>query len=177
MSYRTYVEDYQIFGNNEGYDEWFDFIKSEGIEVDEDGCYDGYITNIMGAIETLETIIENFEKDRRLRIDEFKKAYKNVSKEDLEKIKKNTFVPTSIFDHRSTFDNYLLQKEKYKDDEYRNSLTDLMMDLYNNGYIFMSINFIEACGDKIESDRHFAIPGHFYCYKLKEDEKIHVHAG
>ena len=177
MSYRTYVEDYQIFGNNEGYEEWFDFLKSEGIDIDEEGCYDGYITNIMGAIEAIESIIENFEKGRRLQIAEFKKAYKNVSEEDLEEIKKNTFVPTSIFDHRSTFDNYLARKEKYPDDKYNNSLTDDMMELYNNGYVFMSINFIKACGDKIEPDHHFTKPGHFYCYKIKDGEKIHVRAG
>lgn len=177
MSYRTTVEDYQIFGNNESFQEWYDFIKSEDIDVDEEGCYDGYITNVMGAIEAIESIIENFEKGRRLRIAEFKKAYKNVSEDDLEKIKKNTFVPTSIFDHRSTFDNYLSQKEKYPNDKYNNSLTDDVMDLYNNGYIFMSINFIKACGNKIEPDHHFATPGHFYCYKIKDGNKIHVHAG
>ena len=177
MSYRTNVEGYQIFGNNESFQEWYDFIKSEGIDIDEEGRYDGFITNVMGAIEAIEAIIENLEKGRRLRIDEFKKAYKNVSEKDLEEIKKNTFVPTSIFDHRSTFNSYLSQKEKYPNDKYNSSLTDTMMDLYNNGYIFMSINFIKACGDKIEPDHHFAIPGHFYCYKIKDGKKIHVHAG
>jgi hypothetical protein len=37
MSYRTEVEGFQIFGNNEYYKEWIEFISSEGIEVDEEG--------------------------------------------------------------------------------------------------------------------------------------------
>ena len=35
MSYRTYVNDTQIFGNNECYPEWINYIKSKGIEVGE----------------------------------------------------------------------------------------------------------------------------------------------
>ena len=35
MSYRTYIEDTQIFGNNECYKDWIEFIKSKNIEVDE----------------------------------------------------------------------------------------------------------------------------------------------
>ena len=38
MSYRTSVNGVQIFGNNEYYKEWTDFLKSKGIEIDEDGC-------------------------------------------------------------------------------------------------------------------------------------------
>ena len=34
MSYRTYVEGVQIFGNNEGYNEWIEFIRSQGIKID-----------------------------------------------------------------------------------------------------------------------------------------------
>ena len=34
MSYRTYIEDKQIFGNNECYKDWIVFIKYKNIEVD-----------------------------------------------------------------------------------------------------------------------------------------------
>ena len=37
ISYKTFVEDTQIFGNGEGYKLWFDFLKAEGIEVSEEG--------------------------------------------------------------------------------------------------------------------------------------------
>ena len=36
MSYRTYINDTQIFGNHECYEEWIDFIKSQGIDANED---------------------------------------------------------------------------------------------------------------------------------------------
>lgn len=35
-------------------DRWVDFIKSQGIEVDEDGHYDGYFWDFMGALTILE---------------------------------------------------------------------------------------------------------------------------
>ena len=43
MSYRTTIEDFQIFGNNETYPEWLEFIKSQGITIDEEGNYSGEI--------------------------------------------------------------------------------------------------------------------------------------
>ena len=39
MSYRTYVNDTQIFGNHEHYPEWINYIKSKGIEVGENDSY------------------------------------------------------------------------------------------------------------------------------------------
>ena len=35
-------------------DRWVEFIKSQGIEVDENGCYDGYFWDFMGALTILE---------------------------------------------------------------------------------------------------------------------------
>ena len=37
MSYRTRINNIQIFGNDECYPEWMDFLKSKDIEIDEDG--------------------------------------------------------------------------------------------------------------------------------------------
>ena len=39
MSYRTTVNGMQIFGNNETYPEWDEFIRSQGIAIGEDGDY------------------------------------------------------------------------------------------------------------------------------------------
>ena len=47
MAYRTRVNGVQIFGNNEYYEEWAEFLKSKGIEIDEDGCYDGEIDDVL----------------------------------------------------------------------------------------------------------------------------------
>lgn len=69
MSYRTYVNGVQVFGNNEYYDEWIDFIKSCGIQVDEDGAYEGDITDFMGALVVVEKITLQLNQKR----DEFEK--------------------------------------------------------------------------------------------------------
>ena len=65
MSYRTNVNGYQIFGNNEYYTEWIDFLKSEGIEVDEDdGFYDGYIDNLQGMFDVIDAITKKLINER-----------------------------------------------------------------------------------------------------------------
>lgn len=67
MSYRTNIEDVQIFGNNEYYPEWIDFIQSQGIEVDNEGNYSGEIHDFMGMLTTIETIVLNIEEERQKR--------------------------------------------------------------------------------------------------------------
>lgn len=174
MSYRTNVNGIQIFGNNECYPEWIEFIQSQGIEVDEDACYEGEITDVMGAIMTIEKIILKIEAERRREITEFKKRWKNVDEKDI-----SDFVgkPTSIFDFRNHYDNHLRQQEKFPNDKYNSSITDDIYELRKNAYIFMSCLFIDACGDMIEQDDTFAVPQHFLCYKVKEGCRIKVSAG
>lgn len=153
MSYRTKVNGYQIFGNNESYKEWLNFIKSKGIEVDNDGCYEGDITDVMGAIETLESIVKSLEENYRKR---------NPNK--------------SLFDFRSTYDNYIKRITNYPDDDCNSSITDDLMEIIDNAYIFIPIAFINACDDLIERAPTWSTKNHLYCYKLKEGAKIHVSA-
>lgn len=61
MSFRTYVNDVPIFGNNQFYKEWNEFLQRNGILPDDDGLYDGYITDFSGALETIEKIVMNIE--------------------------------------------------------------------------------------------------------------------
>lgn len=35
MSFRTMINDVQIFGNNQTYSEWLHFIQLNGIEIDQ----------------------------------------------------------------------------------------------------------------------------------------------
>ena len=56
MAYRTHVNDVQVFGNNETHPEWIEFIKSQGIAVDEDDMYDGVITDFMAALSVANSI-------------------------------------------------------------------------------------------------------------------------
>ena len=56
MSYRTSINGTQIFGNNEWYVEWANFIESKRIKIDEDGCYDGEIDDVMGMFDVIDKI-------------------------------------------------------------------------------------------------------------------------
>ena len=162
VSYRTYINGTQIFGNNEYYPEWIEFIKSQGIEVDEDdGFYNGEITDFMGALETIEKIVMRLERE----FQERKKLASRLSD-------KNKPI-SSLFD----FSN--IAKELEEQDEqcsFNDSLFDKLLYYTRNGYAFMPYSFYMACIDKLETSDD-KTKGHFHCYKLKDGEKINVSAG
>ena len=162
MSYRTYINDTQIFGNNEYYPEWIEFIKTQGIEVDEDdGFYDGEITDFMGALLTIEKIVMRLESEFRTR-------------KDLSNRLNNKHKPIqSLFD----FSNIVDELEEQDENEILGeSLFDKLLNYTQNGYAFMPYAFYMACKDKLElADKR--TKGHFHCYKLKEEETINVSAG
>ena len=48
MAYRTYVNGRQIFGNNDYYEDWIGFLKSKGIDIDDNNIFldeDGLISS------------------------------------------------------------------------------------------------------------------------------------
>ena len=68
MSYRTYVGtkekgDIQILGNNEWYQPFIEELKRQGIEIDENGCYEGEIKEIQPILDILEQYIWSKEKE------------------------------------------------------------------------------------------------------------------
>ena len=73
MSYHTWINGEEIFGNNEYYDEWIDFIKSKGIEVDEDGCYEGEINDVQGIFETVDKITRRLIDERHKEVEKGEK--------------------------------------------------------------------------------------------------------
>ena len=151
MGYRTYVEGTQIFGNNECYKKWINFIVKEGIKVDEDECYDGYISDIQGAVEVIEEIILDMAKQR------------------------NDMKLSNIFDFTYIYNE---EVEARNNNDYSMDLTYRLKYIMDNGYIFMSNNFIEACGDKVRSYLDFKDSRErTEYYKLtNNDIKIHVEA-
>lgn len=66
MSYKTYVNGTQIFGDNESYPEWINYIKSKGIEVGKYDSYTGELDNFMEALDVIESIVIKLEKERRV---------------------------------------------------------------------------------------------------------------
>lgn len=82
MSYRTKIENFQIFGNNESYEEWINFIKSQGIIINEEGLYSGEIKDFMGMITVLENITMNIEKERMEKREKLCNEIRDLSKEE-----------------------------------------------------------------------------------------------
>ena len=117
MSYRTYVNDTQIFGNNECYPEWINYIKSKGIEVGENDSYTGELDDFMEALDVVKSIVMRLEAERR----ENKKS--GLS-----------FHTKSIFDLGEIYDAVAA----CPDDE---SLMDKEIEYIKNAYMFMPYAF------------------------------------
>lgn len=174
MSYRVCINDCQIFGNNESYFEWDEYIKSLGIEIDGDGCYEGEITDFMEMLLVIEKITLRLEKER---IETKEKIEAEIKKENLNEyesnfLRKNAFRTKSIFDMRHIYEDLVNQD----DDKFSFSLFDKLCDYVHNGYMFMPYAAYLACQDIIEPDKPFRIPNHFNFYKLKEGKTITVSA-
>ena len=165
MSYRTSVNEVQIFGNNEYYPEWIEFIKSQGIEVNDDGCYDGEITDVMGALKTIEKIVMQLEKEHREeKVDKWEDNYITSESGELYK---------SLFNFSYIYDKVVDSEGK----RYSNYLTDLLIEIKNNSYVFMPLAFLQACGENIKKGHISRTDGRLYTYSLVDGKKIKVHAG
>lgn len=156
MSYRTYVNGQQLFGNNEIYPQWIDFLKTQGVEIDEDDCYrNGEIKNVMKAIETLEQIVWDIHKHRLKHPKQF---------------------PNSMFDITNIPETLKNQPKKEPDSKFNNSLLDKLINVTEHYYCFLPYTFYHICEDVLEPDNAFKHPGHFYNYRIKPGCKITVQA-
>ena len=182
MSYRTTIEDFQIFGNNETYPEWLEFIKSQGITIDEDGNYSGEISDYMGMLITIENIVLRLEKEKQQEIENLRQEEiqaKNSGKET-RFFEETLHNPESRYYKRSMFDLSNIYRNIIKDmnqkEDYMYSLYDHLFYATTNFYMFMPYSLYQACKNKLEECKPFSTPNHFYCYKLKTGETIHVEA-
>lgn len=173
MSYRTYVEGTQVFGNNEYYPEWIEFIKEQGIEVNDECIYEGEIKDFMKALQIIEKIVLRLEKEKRERNEKLEKEMeeKNFSKEEKEFARTKIYGIKSIFDWKNIFDKVINNNDKYGF-----SLLDELISIIDESYAFLPYQFLKACEGKIERDRSFSTEQHFNCYKIKENESIYVRA-
>ena len=163
MSYRTKINNVQIFGNNEYYPEWIEFIKSQGIAVGEDGDYDGEIVDVMNALKVIENIVLRIEKEYR---------EDGISPYDTHRIvSQDGSSYTSLFDFSHVYDKIL------HEDIDKRPLTDRLLEIQKNSYMFMPLAFLNACGDCIKEDWSSITDGRLYNYSLVDGKKIHVHAG
>lgn len=174
MSYRIRVNGVQIFGNNESYPEWEEFIRSQGIEIGEEGNYEGETTDFMGMLQTVENIVLHMEEERRERAKAAKEAVKRLPENEQESALSAMYGISSIFN----FTNIPKKvSQQNKDDRFRTSLFDMLEEYIRSGYAFMPYALYLACKDKLEPDKIFAVDGHFLCYKVKAGETIRISAG
>ena len=145
MSYRTEVNGLQIFGKNECYPEWIEFIKSQGIAVGEEGQYDGEITDFMGAMDACERIVLGIEERRR------------------EHPKK----PRSLFDLSEI-------REHLDDEEGCATLFDELFDIVRYGYLFIPMMLFHACSNCVELDLADERPVRSYKLKPGYVIKVHA---
>lgn len=153
MSYRTYVNDVQIFGNNVIYPKWIDFIKNNGIEVSEEGSYEGHITDFMDAQVIVEDIVNDLVCERQKRIDA-------------------GLCKTQIYNAEEAYKDYLASK----DDNVRFGLLGLQKEFLQNAYFYIPYSFYTACSDDIEPATA-PIAGRLDAYVLKPGKRIYVRAG
>ena len=168
MSYKTRVNDVQVFGNNEYYQEWLDFIRAQGIKIGEEGDYDGYITDFTGAVRTCEKIVLRLESER----EETRSKLVRTAKDPMA-AKDSPLVAqfTSLFDLsdiKRTLDG------QDPDCPVRLTLSGELIQRIKYGYLFIPVMFIAACKDDIELDPTSSC---IWDYKLKPGARIHVHAG
>ena len=157
MSDRMCINGNQLFGNNESPKPWNDFIRSQGLEIDESGHYEGYITDVMGALSAIEQVI--FEKE----------DYLNSLPAD----GKHT---TSCFDHRKQFAQ-LKARQRWAEkigDKHDTNLTDVLFEIFNNGYMMLPLYFLYTIREDIKRDRAYADGNHLNCFKIIEGRRIHV---
>ncbi len=156
MSYRTSINGNQIFGNNEWYQEWGDFIESEGIEIDKEGLYDGHIENIQGMFDVIDKIT------RRL-IDE---RHEQVVAGELTWDKKPYKELTDLSD------------SMWLNDETPVFMFNIQM--IEHAYCFLPYQLFKAVEDTIEKCEHDepgAVKLGYRYYRLKDGKRICVHAG
>ena len=152
MSIRTYVEGIQIFGNNCTYEKWNEFIKSQGIEVSEEGCYDGYITDFPKAIEVMQEITLDIYKY----------------------FKEDAYDKRNIFDLSYILEDYKDSLEKYGQ-ECKFDLFKKLNNLTRDSYLFMTYQLYRICECKLKYDFIETEDGSkVLMYTLRDGEKIRV---
>lgn len=176
MSYRTRINDVQIFGNNETYPEWDEFIKSQGIAIDEEGCYDGEIHDFHAMIATIESIVTRLMSERRADWEKEKHAVEKLLAENPENpwaVRRKSDLTRSYLDF-SAF-------EKDLEGDYRNPLLDVLFQIATETYAFFPYAAYLACRDQVElKDAAYEPDGRtmrIRNYAFRPGMSAHVHAG
>lgn len=174
MSYRTRVNDMQIFGNNESHPEWDKYIQSQGIEIGPEGQYDGEIRDFHEALVACEDIAKRLMKERQ---EEDKSLAAHLEKA-LARDPGNEHAAKRLEQlHRSYFD--LSGYQKWLDDGTQ-SLFDINWEIATSAYAFLPFTLYMACRDLVEQCGPEENTEGLYRirkFRFKDGASAHVHAG
>jgi len=153
MSYCTSIEGVQIFGNSEYYADWIAFVESNGIVVDEEGRYEGDITDVEGMFKVIDEMVRKRIADQHEKVSRGETTYTCKGKEPCRE--------ATDFSHSMWID----------DD------TPLLMSnrmIIENSYFFIPYMVFNAVKGKIVPCNAYE----WYCcsFKIKDGEKIHIEA-
>ena len=120
----------------------------------------------MGALKTIEKIVMQLEKEHR---------EERIQEWDIRYIKNSESGKSykTMFDFSYIYDKVVDSEGK----RYKNHLTDLLIEIKNNSYLFMPLAFLQACGENIKKGHISRADGRLYTYSLIDGKKIKVHAG
>ena len=152
MSYRIWVNNHQLFGNNESYPEWEEWVKSQGVVIGPDGDYNFYTKDFNGMMQAVEKIVIRLIKERHQDVLKGEKYFDfRINKE----------VP---YHELGDYSNILEEVEKHNI-----SFHYYLRDHIENGYFFLTYRLFDICRDKLED--------HLVSYKVKDPKGIEISAG
>lgn len=174
MSYRVTVNGVQLFGNNEEYAIWDDFIRSQGIAIGEDGNYDGEIKDFHGAMLACEAIAMDLARERK---EDAAKILPGMTRA-LEANPDDEPLRRRIADEsRSLFD--FSGHERYIEEKIQ-SLFDTCYEIATTGYVFLPFALYLACRDLLDDPQPAMDPDGTFrirTYRFKPGMTARVHAG
>lgn len=146
MSYRIEVNDTQIFGNNEAPKALMDFLREQGVEIGEENIFKHTFEvgefDVMKAITAIEQSIKDMDEIRH----------------------RSIHPPKSLWDFSNN--EAIIKTAEADGDSLGFNITDLALQVYDTGYIFIPVVFIHTlqnCGC-IKPTRPYADGKHLHCY-------------
>ena len=170
MSYRTYINGRQVFGNNDAFPEWIDFVKSQGIHVDPELRYEGDLYDFGEALSVTESIVLRLDADIARRRRDFEASLLDPSSAAAKKHLLS--YPDGLFD----LEAMRARAMDYRDDPRTGeALLDGLRELQETGYLFLPLRLYNACAELLEPlspDETYRTCG----FRLKPGNKIRIRA-
>lgn len=173
MSYRISVNGVQLFGNNADYPEWDAYIRAQGIVPDQDGCYEGDLTDFHAGVLALEAAVKRLMAERRDDAKDRKPRIEKILAKDPENaaaLRLKSWLG-SYFDF-SEYERWI--------DEHIQTVFDACWEIASMGYAFMPFAFWMACRDMLEPEDPAVEPDgalRVRKFRFKPGMSAHVKAG